>query len=478
MCNRQTIEHRRKKRYAFSYDERAAIEIVLEERYTNGCRLDIIELNRLRLFICEYADNELTLTDNELIEAVKSCGIFFDNKVYVIKKETRNGIERQCEDYFRVGGKVIFYEEFYAKNVYWLSEANVISKDVLKHILRQLFPDLVFTNVYFGYTSENINSVVVSEIVRIWGDDILLDYERISQRLKYIPLKRIEFALGQNAEFIWNSVSCFVHVNRIDVNDEEKVAVREVAEKECNMHHYISAIALPLGDFTERNHELSSTAVQTAVFQLYLADSFERRGKIITRKGVKLSALEIMQEYCRSLERISLAELLAFEFDLTGENHRWIPMQAGYDVMVRISEDVYIAEKHVKFNVRAVDEAIEHFIHGEYAPLRTVVTFALFPHCGQAWNLFLLESYLRRFSELFRFECPSVNNKNAGCIVRKKSKLDYTDIMADAIAKSNVSLNENDIADFLFETGYRGSRQKAKLADLIRRAKSLRESRD
>jgi len=50
----------------------------------------------------------------------------------------------------------------------------------------------------------------------------------------------------------------------------------------------------------------------------------------------KSTCKTIMQEYCRTLDRVNLNELLEFERNLTGEVHIWIPMQAGCDVIVRI----------------------------------------------------------------------------------------------------------------------------------------------
>jgi hypothetical protein len=306
-----------------------------------------------------------------------------------------------------------------------------------------------------------------------------LNYEQISERLQYIPFDRIKFVLGQNADFIWNSVEVFTHKGKIDVTEMERTIVCEMTQSECNRHRYVSVTTLPLDEFAERNHELSQTAIHNSAYIVYLADNYDKRGKIITRKGELIDALTIMCEYCRSLDRVTLDELLDFEKDLTGENHRWIPMQAGYDVMVRIDEGTYLAEHYFNFDIDSIDNELEYFVCGEYAPLQIVTTFAVFPYCGQAWNLFLLESYVRRFSKRFRFVSPSVNNKNAGCIVRKHSNLNYNDIMIDAIAKSNLSLNdENMVADFLVNNGYRGSRQKTKLADLIMQAKRLRERRN
>jgi hypothetical protein len=75
-------------------------------------------------------------------------------------------------------------------------------------------------------------------------------------------------------------------------------------------------------------------------------------------------------------------------------------MEWGYGVMVRTDKDSYVAEQFVHFDVAAIDDAIDLFLTGEYLPLRQVITFAALPHCRQPWNLFLLESCCRRFSEV------------------------------------------------------------------------------
>ncbi|MCL2499302.1 MAG: hypothetical protein FWE90_03080 [Defluviitaleaceae bacterium] len=462
-----------------SSEERTAIEMVLETRYTNGFRIDLIELGRLRRFVREITDVDIALSDDELIEAVKMCGTLFESKVYTVSKEARTKIKEVIANYFYNGARIIFYEEFYLKNESWLFNESLVSVDMLIGLVRRLFPRLEFTETFFGYNRASIPMAVTAELCRIWGDDVLLSYSQMAERLPYVPINRIKSALAYNPDYIWNSVEVFARRSKIDVSPIEKNNVRDVAQRECGLHRYVSVMDLPLEDFAERNHELSQTAIHNAAFSVYLVDEYEKRGKIIMRKGESVDALTIMREYCRTLDKVTLDELLEFERDLTGETHRWVPMQAGYDVMVRIDKDTYIADCFVDFDVEGIDAALDHFVHGQYAPLITVTTFAIFPHCGQAWNLFLLESYVRRFSKRFRFESPSVNNRNAGCIVQRYSRMDYNSIMIDAVANSSLILNdEKAVSNFLFDNGYRGSRQKAKLADLIKQAVRQRERRD
>ena len=452
---------------------------ILAERYINGFRIDSsIELSRLRRFIADDLENEFSLSDEELTRLILSCGILFDGKVYIVSAESKNQITKTVEDYLNSGAKIIFYEEFYVKNEYGLFEKSIVSEKMLNNIFRQLFPTLTFTQTYFGYMNVSVYHAVESEILRVWSDDLLLNYEQIAERLRYIPLERIKFTLGQNNDFIWNNIGTFSHIGKVDITEDERTAICEMVQRECNIHRYASFANLPLNEIIERNHDLSITAIHTAIYRMCLSEGYNKQGKILTQKGEITDALIIMKEYCRILDKCTLDELFDFEKDLTGEIHRWIPMQAGYDIMVRTDENIFLAEKYFDFDAAAVDNAIEYFGQGEYIPLRLITTFVMFPHCGQPWNLFLLESYVRRFSDKFRFETPSVNNQNVGCIVRKYSKLTYGDIMADAVASSNIQINENTVANFLYENGYRGNRQKAKIADIIQQAKNLRERMD
>ena len=185
-----------------------------------------------------------------------------------------------------------------------------------------------------------------------------------------------------------------------------------------------------------------------------------------------------MKERCRSIDKCTLQELLHYEQDLTGDSYPWIALEAGYAVLVRTAEDTFVAEKYVHFDVDGIDATLDLFVTGQYLPLKSVTTFATFPHCGQVWNLFLLESYCRRFSRRFRFEGLTMNSRNAGAIVRKSCGFAYTEIMADAVAASAWNLKKRDWWNFCVDNGYIGRRFYAKVDELIEQAKAIRERRD
>ena len=432
---------------------------------------------RFRSFAAEDLPDTLSLSDKELKSYIMASGTWHEGKVYAISADTKKRIKELVEEYFLSGAQVIFYSEFYSKNENWLFEASVISEDMLVGILRRLFSKLSFTQVYFGYTDASVAAVLESEILRIWGDDILLSNNQFTERLRYIPPDRIKQALTQNRDFIWSGEKSFTHVDRIEITDEERQAIREVTKRECDAHGYVSIVELPFGEIKQRYNELSDTAVQKAVYRICLTDEFDKKSKIVTRKGDVYDAFTIMKEYCRTIDKCSMDELLNFERELTGEDNGSISKKAGNAILVRVDNDTYVAEKYVNFDTYEIDKAIGLFVQGNYLPLKSFTTFGAFPDCGQTWNLFLLESYVRRFSLRFRFDTPAINSRNAGVIIRKSCSMDYTEIMIDAVANSNVALERSAVAKFLHDSGYIGRSTTSRVSEIINKATAIREMR-
>jgi hypothetical protein len=314
--------------------------------------------------------------------------------------------------------------------------------------------------------------------MRVWDGDTLLNFEKISARLPYIPLDKIKFVLATNDDFIWNSAGVYSHVGMVDTSDEERAAIEDYVANACQTAGFASMSDVPLSAIEGHNSELSLTAIHNAVFAIVLSGKFEKRGKIVTRKGNTLDALILMKERCHSIDKCTLKELLLYEQDLTGDRYPWIALEAGYEVLIRTTEDAFVAEKYVHFDENRIDATLDIFVTGQYLPLKSVTTFATFPHCGQVWNLFLLESYCRRFSRKYRFESLTMNSRNVGTIVLKSCGLAYSEIMADAVAASSAELKKTAVVEFLYNHGYIGRRYYAKASELIEKAKTLRERRN
>jgi hypothetical protein len=466
---------------AFEPEVLEAVTGVLLTHFSNGFRVDSpIEIMRFRNFSDENSAECFQLSDEELKKAIVSCGTLFEGKVYVVRKETENKIQKEIEQAVESGADIFYYTSVYNLHENWLIAGSVISEDMLKGILKKLFPSYQHKANYFSIKRNKGTELAIirNEIMRVWNGNTLLNYEQISERLPYIPLDKIKYVLAQNGDFIWNSTEVYTHIGNVDISDEEQADIANYVANACRTVGYASICDVSLGEIEERNYELTQTAIHNAVFAIVLSDKYDKRGKIITRKGDTLDALTIMKEHCRTIDKCSLQDLLDYERELTGETHRWIPMEAGYSVLVRTAYDTFVAERYVRFDINRIDDAIDLFVTGDYLPLKGVTTFAAFPHCGQVWNLFLLESFSRRFSRRFRFEVLAVNSRNAGAIVRNSCSLSYTEIMADAVAASDVELKKANVVEFLCGRGYIGKRSYSKTDELIERAKAIRERRD
>jgi hypothetical protein len=190
--------------------------------------------------------------------------------------------------------------------------------------------------------------------------------------------------------------------------------------------------------------------------------------------------LEILEQYCRNADTATFEEINEFEatFDPNGKTHSAC-LIAGYNTMVRVNDDLFVSDKHVTFDVKSIDEAISVYCRGDFVPLRRVIDFSLFPFVGYPWNLYLLESYVRRFSNDFKYDVRAVNSSSIGVIVRKDFAYNgYDEILSIALANSLTDLNDTiAVGNYLFNNGYIGWRNLGKSENTIaKRAKTMRDS--
>lgn len=466
---------------AFEPDVLKAVSDILTAHFPNGFRADSpIELMRFRSYSDNASVDGLPVKDEDLFKVISLCGTLFEGKVYVVSEETKSRLKEEINAQVDSSLEIIYYSKFYDRHESWLFAGEVISEAMLKHIIQTLFPEFSYKAGYFSTNRNNGTelSAIEKEILRIWNGDVLLNYEQIASRLPYIPLDKIKYVLTINRIFIWNSTEVYTHIGMVDISDEERANIQDYVDSACRTTGFASMSDIPLSAIEDHNNELSLTAIQNAVFTIVLSENYEKHGKIVTRKGDTLDALHLMKEWCYSVDKCTLKELIQYEQDLTGDEYPWVALEAGYTIMVRTSEDTFVSEKYVHFDEEEIDTALDLFVTGQYLPLKSVTTFAAFPHCGQSWNLFLLESYCRRFSRRYRFESLSMNSRNVGTIVRKNCDLSYSEILTDAVAASNVELKKTTVIEFLYTHGYIGRRHYGKTGELVEQAKILRERRN
>jgi hypothetical protein len=271
----------------------------------------------------------------------------------------------------------------------------------------------------------------------------------------------------------------YTYVDNINLPDDEGEKVVAFVRDRLRYKDYVIANELDLSRFEALNPHCRLSTIRDAVFNKFLSNRYSKSGQVITRIGEKLRLLDILEQYCREAETVSFEELSKFEatFDPDGRSHS-LCLVAAHKVMVRVSADLFVAKSMISFDVERTDETIALYCRDNFIPLKNVVNFSSFPYAGYPWNLFLLESYIRKYSRMFKYDVRTVNSTNIGVIVRKSFAYgEYSDILAVALAKSPISLNDNKaVGDYLFDNGYIGRRNLGKSEiKILAAAKRLRE---
>ena len=143
--------------------------------------------------------------------------------------------------------------------------------------------------------------------------------------------------------------------------------------------------------------------------------------------------------------------------------------------MIRAEKNLFVKDALINFDIAAVDEALTSFVRGKIIPLRAVTSFTGFPSVeGCSWNLFLLESFLRKFSRRYVYASHAVNNSNLGAIHPKSLKFEnYLDVQAAAVVQEKIPLEKSAVENFLIGQGFRARRIKNVTEQIIVRAQEI-----
>lgn len=455
------------------------VKKVMAKRFIYGFKNDSIELARFRQYSYDDFDFIISLSNEQLIEYVSSIGIIHNDKVFFIVDEAKNNIKKKIDTLIQNDFEICFYSSFYDKYFSLLDNIGVISEGLLKEILIKLYPYLNYRINYFS-TDASINTELFSikkEILRIWGADIILNYQEISNRLPYIPEEKIRYVLGSQKVFLRKAVGEYSHINKVNLSELDKPDILSKFESIFAIKNFALLNEIPIEYIISNNNNIPKETMQKTIFEKVLSKDYDRRGNIITRKGDKKSVITILKDFCKNKNRCTLQNLYDLSCKLTGKVCHRRALDAGYSVMIRVDNENFVADKYVEFDSNKIDSVINEFIKDDYLPLKDIITFAAFPFCNYRWSLFLLESYCRRFSKQFNFKVLSFNSKNIGVIVRNNCDLTYHQIMTDAVVNSNTELDKKNVIEFLFQNGYLGKRDYVHIEDLINQAKYKKESR-
>ena len=315
---------------------------------------------------------------------------------------------------------------------------------------------------------------VTDELKRVWGDCPSNDVNDLGDRLPYIPLSNIWRVISGNDLFVLVSEGKYLFIKRFVITPDEEEDILEFVESACEENGFASLSDVPLGSIEEENYELTQLAIYNAIYKKVLSGRYHLNGKILTKEKTDLDAVALLKQYIKGKDECTFDEVADKVVELTGGTNRQYAFQALYDDMVRVDKNRFVANRFVNFKIDEVDSILSGFISDNFRAIRDVTTFAMFPICGQSWNHYLLESFCYKYSRKYSLHVIYFNDKNAGIIAEKDFNKKYSEMLAIALARTDVELTTEVIGQYLFNTGYMAKSKYGRLCEIAHRAAELR----
>ena len=466
------------KEIADSAEADSKLVAVLKQHYEYGFKYDSIrELMRFRQF-ADAMDIELTEDDESLKAAILACGTVIDDKVYCKSDDMPKELQKIIDEVFASGACVIYYESLFEKEQEWMESRVITSADMLKEYLQKNIAGCSYSKKFMVKGNRRSEKeAVTDELKRVWGDCPSNDVNDLGDRLPYIPLSNIWRVISGNDLFVLVSEGKYLFIERFVITPDEEEDILEFVESACEENGFASLSDVPLGSIEEENYELTQLAIYNAIYKKVLSGRYHLNGKILTKEKTDLDAVALLKQYIKGKDECTFDEVADKVVELTGGTNRQYAFQALYDDMVRVDKNRFVANRFVNFKIDEVDSILSGFISDNFRSIRDVTTFAMFPICGQNWNHYLLESYCYKYSKKYSLHVIHFNDKNAGIIAEKYFNKKYNEMLAIAIARTDVELVPEVIGQYLFNTGYMAKSKYAKLGEIAQRASELRKER-
>ena len=456
-----------------SEEEKEKIINLITEKFRNGFRVSSsIDFDRFKMFYAKKYGDEFQQDADWFNRFISSEAVIYDERAYIYNDDVVTFVRVHLE---QMGSPCIFIEFFYDKFSGEFYELNIFSSDKLKAFIKFFFSDIT---VKWNYIIMQEGITPADQIKEVFGERETWTFDELQERLPCLKIDTIRQTIN-GEEYFRIAKGTYTHISHLDLPDNEGEKIIAFIEDKLQKRSYATANELDLSVFENLNHHCPFAAVRDAVFYKFLANNYNKSGQIITKKGSKLRVLDILEQYCRDAETVSFEELTTLEatFDPEGKTHSQC-LIAGHHTMVRVSADLFVAESNVTFDTDKIDEVISLYCRDNFIPLRDIKDFSLLPYAGYSWNLFLLESYVRKFSHVFKYDVRAANNANIGVIIKKSFVYDeYDDVLTHALANSLVNLNDKKaVGNYLFDNGYIGRRNLGKNEEsILKMAKSIRE---
>ena len=446
---------------------------ILIENFKSGIRLNSpIAKHKIRRLFDELHPNAQLPADFNIVERLRKLGVVVDDKCFIISEDNKIRLGNLVADIFPYSAR-IDYDAFFDNHRHELIDMGIASEEILRAVLQKIAPNYHYAEKFFASCE-----VDWKEHVRQYCSMVPAppSFEELCEAFPYISPDELSTLTNDVGYCVRDRQGRLTFTDDLLFDEEEIAAAKR---RYLSMIKAEGCAVIEPSDFQNNaalNPQLPESVLLNAIFRKFFADTFKRRGKLLTDPNApKLNVTTLLTNLCRQRRELPFSEMLDYAETLCKSKsvHR-LCLEIAYKEMIRVSKDMFVARDAVQFDVAAVDECLSSFVRNKIIPLRAVSSFVTFPPPSSGtWNLFLLESFLLLFSERYKL-LNTLNSVNAGAIVPKYMHFDdYLRVQAAAVVQEHVPLDQKSVAEFLIDNGYRYQNRANIILEIIDKARQL-----
>ena len=442
------------------------IKHILETRFANGYRLGShIETKKLLRYYLEEYGYELNMDMEDIDEDVKSCGIVHEKRVYLpslmLEEDVKQELIKNIESSFNDGKDCIYYSVLFEDFHDSFLDNQIYDEKMLKEYLYYIGGNKwYFKPTYFSNKHNAEENILADVIGYVKEQGVAVSEDEVVEGLSHLPEQSVRRAFNERRT---NLISCGrqtrFHIDNFVLSNEELSIVEEIIEKAINLSMYISFGELLEDMRSQVPSIIDNNAIFTEigikkVIAVKLEDKFSFVNNLISSKENPISTEDAYRALAKR-EYFTNDDVNKLGYDCDSLPNVYIDLLLQYSI--RINENEYVTKSKVSFDVDKTDEVLSRIITKDYIAINDIETLSVLPDCGYPWTSFLLESYVFNHSELFRLLHAKYFSQtiSLGGIVKKASPIsDFDTMVAHAVIDDNITLNKDEIVNFMYNKGY------------------------
>ncbi len=380
------------------------------DNFPNGIRDDFIDTSKVSRIYSVNNDGG-HISRNYVVEIIRANGIEDGGRFYFISDENAESIHHFLDEILSAKS-IAYYSKIHENHSDFFAAMHVFSPDVLRKILQTA----VGEHFYFPEFCSTKRAVRLDYLIAqiFTAAKTSLSIDDLQEKLPYVPHEKILEVLSDAKKFLPTSADKFIPVSKIQFDTDEIDAAKKQISMYIDKIGYAITEDYSLSSNFALNLEVAEKDMRNVIYEKFFSEEFTRRGKKLSRKNSVAKkdsdgVVNRLREFIVEQKELPVGKLFAFAENLGLAQN--VALYVAYEKMVRVDKDLFIKDLLITFDVVGIDEVLMPFVQGKIISLRSVTSFTSFPPVeGYSWNLFLLESFLRKYSCKYIYDTSAANS--------------------------------------------------------------------